>query len=148
MAFRSEKDSYFTPGTVYVTFQILKEGYFQGWHPRAYIPFRKGGVHFYFFQKGVDYTKEVVIRGASLKLAAPYWKHQYYARENHDVNEGDRFYLMIPGIKRGDDRMVDVTVTRVDRYFITLRYSPGGYEESMRWYEFRRAKKENRLIRA
>lgn len=74
-------------------------------------------------------------RMITLRHPKPYFQEQFYARNDYDVVEGDRFELFVPGIKRAEDKTVEVIVERVDRYFITLRY-PAGYCESMRWHEF------------
>ena len=83
-------------------------------------------------------------RMITLRQPKPYFQEQFYVRNDYDVNEGDHYELFIPGVKRAEDKTVEVIVERVDRYFITLRY-PAGYCESMRLHEFLNANKRKMI---
>ena len=71
----------------------------------------------------------------------PYTTYQYEMSRKHKIHVGDQVYInyAMPTVDTTKLKRILVTVTQVDRFFVTVKF-PKGYETSIQWMDFENAR--------
>ena len=71
----------------------------------------------------------------------PYTTYQYEMSRKHKIHVGDQVYINynMPTVDATKLKRILVTVTQVDRFFVTVKF-PKGYETSIQWTDFENAR--------